>query len=357
MIFILSLLEKWAIFSSWLYIPLLAKRLGANLFQVGMVLFSFGVGGFFSYYLFGRLTDITGRKREFLIGGFLFSSLIYYLHAYVSSLVHLFLLRFLAGIALGIYSFSLVVLASQHGNLGRKIGIINLLSAVGILIGWLWAGLLQKFRWIFFSSSLLFLLNTFLSLFLREKAVSPFKLPLFPLKVIRQNWRIYVSFLLRHTGATAIWSFFPIYLKKLGAGERMISLIYSLNPLTQVMTLSLLLLLLNKLSPSRLFDRGLLLSSLAFLLYSLIPSYIWAFPITSLVGLSWAIMFTGALVHLTLFNPEKGTSTGLLGSSWSLAFITGPLLGGTFSYLLGMRIAIFLAGLLSLGGWWLAKKG
>ncbi|HEX67752.1 MAG TPA: MFS transporter [bacterium] len=351
LIFLLSFLDKWAVYSSWLFIPILAKEMGANLFQVGLVSFFFGLGGCISYYLFGRLSDVLGRRKEFISAGFFLSSLIILLHLNIPSLNYLIFLRFLAGFMMGIYSFPLIVLASLSGRRERRVSLVNAFASLGTFLGWLWAGICRRYSLIFISSAILFFLNSLFSLSLKEKKGKRIHIPLLPKELIRKNRWIYLPFLLRHTGASAIWAILPVFLVSLGGSKIHVSTIYALNPLVQFSMILLLLPWIERISSLKIFTTGLFLSSLSFILYSSIPDYRWAYLVSVIVGVSWATLYTGALLYLVSKNVERGTATGLLGSAFSVAMMVGPFIGGTLSHLFSMRISILFSGILSLTSW------
>ncbi len=346
--YFLSFLGTSAIFSSFLFIPLLAKELGANLFQVGLAPFSFGTGAFISYYLFGRLSDIKGMRKPFIIlGGFL-SFIIYFLHIFIHTLPLLFVIRSLAGFSMGIYSFPLMLVASLRGSQKKGISKINAFSSLGTLVGWLTAGILLEYNRIFLFSSFIFLVFTLSSLKLKDIKLPELHIPLFPWKIIRKNWRIYLSFFMRHAGASSVWAIFPIYLKGLGANKFAISLIYSLNPLIQFLSLLWITKMTDKLNPGRMISAGLLLSSTTFFIYAVMPDYHWGFLAAVVLGTSWATLYTGSLLYLSSKNIEKGTSTGIFGSAYSLSIMIGPFLGGSISYFLSMKACLIFASLLPL---------
>jgi len=355
--YFLSFLDKTAVFSSMLFIPLLAKELGANLFEVGIVPFSFGAGAFISYYLFGRLSDLKGERKLFIVTGALLSSILYYLHIFTHTLSYLIFIRFITGFTMGIYSFSLILLVALKRKPGRSISIINAFSSLGIFTGWIMAGVFREYNRIFIFSSLCFFLFSLLSLKIREVKLSRIPVPFFPWRIIKRNWRIYFSFSLRHIGATSIWTIFPIYLKKLGGDKFTISLIYALNPMVQFLALLWITRKVDKLKASNMISLGLFLSSLTFTIYAFMPDYHWAFLGAVILGLSWATLYTGSLLYLTSQNLEKGTATGILGSAWSTTLMIGPFLGGSISYLFSMRTTIFFAACLPLIGLGLLRLG
>ena len=93
--------ENTAIVSVLIFIPLIAKEYGANSATIGALVATYSGMLFLSSALFGRWADLKGRKI-FIVLGLLFSGIIFFAHRFVSDIHSLFLIRCVAGLAVGI---------------------------------------------------------------------------------------------------------------------------------------------------------------------------------------------------------------------------------------------------------------
>lgn len=299
--------------------------------------------------LFGRLSDLYGRK-VFILLGLLLSGIVLFFHTHISNLPVLFILRGLAGFSIGIIPpvfFS--YLYERGGLLGRFTGFGSLGWGVGSII----AGLLKDFNKVFLFSSGAFFLSFLTALSLKE--VKPkIKVPPLSLRLIRKNLGVYLSFLLRHTGAFAVWAIFPLYLRSIGADKFWIGIIYAINPFFQFIFMNYL----DRYRGKKLIIWGLLFSSITFLLFSLFSHYYEVLPVQIVLALSWSCLYLGSLKYLMERNIERGTATGVFSSLSGLSGVIGPFLGG-FVGVFGYRMVMVLAMGLSLLGLlvWIILKG
>ena len=113
---VIQLLYRTAFLASYLFIPILAGELGASKTQVGFIGAVYGLAVFSSSYLFGRASDLYGRKF-FLHLGLGVSSLTFFLQVlmdppFVAPLWAdpwlLALARGLAGFSIGVFPPALI---------------------------------------------------------------------------------------------------------------------------------------------------------------------------------------------------------------------------------------------------------
>ncbi len=295
---------------------------------------------FISSTLFGRLSDLYGRKI-FILLGLLLSGVVLFFHTCISNLPTLFLLRGLAGFSIGIIPpVFLSYLYERGGSLGKFTG----LGSLGWGIGSIMAGLLKDFHRVFLFSSGAFLLSFLFTLPLKE-VKTKIKVPPLSLRLIRKNLGVYLGFLLRHTGAFAVWAIFPLYLKSIGADRFWIGIIYAVNPFFQFIFMNYL----DRYRGKRLISWGLLFSSITFLLFSLSSRHYEVLPVQIILALSWSCLYLGSLKYLMERNIERGTATGIFNSLSGLSGMIGPFLGG-FVGVFGYKIVMVFAMSLSLLG-------
>lgn len=317
-----------------IFIPLIARDYTDNLFLISLVLVLYNGTLFFSSFFFGRLGDMYGRK-EIVRWGFLISGIVLFLHNFISNLQTVFLFRALAGLSIAMIPGAMVALAQ-----GSSLGWFSGFGSLGYTVGNFLPGVLKHNFLIFTTASGFCLLGFLLSFFIRERS-ERISVPLFPYHIIKKNLGVYLPFFIRHSAAQAIWAIFPIYLAELGADKFHIGLLYALNPLSQF----IFMILLEKQDSERLMRTGLICSGVTFLGYGITPDWRWLIFFQTLLGLSWATLYLGAIKYLLRNNLEQATASGFLSSIIGLSGIIGPLFGGIV-LLHGIRPLLFISAIL-----------
>ena len=160
---LIALLANSGIMAPFVVVPILAENIGLSYDILGIVGFTYGISCFISYYVFGRLSDNLGKRKVFILIGFLLSSLTIALHIYADDAVKLMALRALSGFSIGIFSFPFVAYAHDvFGN--RGVSFVSAFSSLGWAIGGFLISILGDIAETFLVSSLLFLLAFILSL-------------------------------------------------------------------------------------------------------------------------------------------------------------------------------------------------
>ncbi len=322
---IIALLANSGIMAPFVVVPILAEDIGLSYDVLGVVGFAYGISCFISYYTFGRLSDNLGKRKIFIVIGFLLSAVTIALHVYADDAIKLIVFRALSGFAIGIFSFPFV--AYTHDAFGnRGVSVVSAFSSLGWAIGGFLISVVKDIAMTFGVASMLFLFAFVLALKLRDSNVKALNVPIFPIGVIKKNSTLYALYFLRHLGACSIWIIFPIYLLSLGADMFILGVLYAINPIVQTVTM----LSIPKLNvENRLLIRiGLTLSLLTFSIYAFSVKYLTVFPAQLTLGVGWATLYVGSLLYLLNRNVEKSTSTGLLGSVMSLSNMFGALIGG-----------------------------
>ncbi|MCK5772784.1 MAG: MFS transporter [Thermoplasmata archaeon] len=318
----LQLLSGGAFLASFTFIPIFARELGMTNFEVSLIAISYAISSFLSSYMFGRAADRYGRRLMLRIG--LISATIFtFSQGMAWTDGSLILFRMLAGIGFGMFPAALAAYAFE-GNI--KLGRFSAFGALG------WAAALPVSGYIantfslpyvfFFGSGLLFcafLITTFLPRVPEVKR----KVPLLPFKLIARNGSVLFPYMVRHSTAASIWVLWPIFLKEeLGLDMFQLGIVQATNASTQF---AAMFLIGDRLKPRTSFITGLFLTGAAALSFTLIDTFP-LFLITQLIlGLSWALLYVGALRWMMDLNPEKATSAGLLNSVISFSSILGPI--------------------------------
>jgi len=319
----IQFLSTGAILATWLFTPSFAERHGADDFHVGLLFAGYGIAVFSSSIIFGRLSDNQGRKK-FLILGLFLSALCFALQGLAPNLPTLFVTRALAGFSSGIFPSSLIAYVHESR---KKMGRFSSVGSLGWGMGVLFGGIVAEYldlASVYYLAGLFFLVSGLLSLGLPDIGHVPLNVPLFPREVIRKNSHIYISFLIRHSGAHSIWVIFPLFLEDLGANMLWIGIINAINAFGQTIFMYTFG---DKLRPERLVGIGLVASVLSFFLFSLARNMWHIMPMQVLLAFSWACLYVGSIRELTEKNEERATAVGVMSSIMSLSMIFGSIIG------------------------------
>ncbi len=324
---------------SMMLIPVIAANIGANRIQIGVIVGVYGLCLFISSYVFSKAADAWNIKK-LLVAGLALSAVAYFLQVFADDPLGLGLARGFLGICIGMYPAALIM--HVYGT-GRSIGKFSSFGALGWAAGFFVAGLIGNYDLIFISSSVLVILSVIIAMRLPDVEVQKIKVEYMSLATVKANWDIYLTFMLRHTGATAVWVIFPLYLITLGADEFWIGVIYCINPLAQFFIMRRL----DGMDTVSLVRYGYLVSVVAFLSFIPPTTFYYIIPGMILIAVSWSFLYVGSTELLLSRNPDKATAAGLITSVISLSSVVGSLLGGVVSYYCGFIAVLVLAGGLS----------
>jgi MFS family permease len=333
----IQFLSNSALFASALFIPILAGELSASDFQVGLIVGAYGFALFVSNYIFGRYSDIHGKKL-FLQIGLILSGIACLIQILGTDVWSLAIARTIVGFCAGIYPSAL--LAKAYLIREEHIGKFTSFGSFGWSFGILVAGILSIYWQIFLFSSILFFIAFLISFMVSFKDDVKIAVPLFPKDVIKRSLPAYMALLVRHTGAMGVWTIFQLYLHEdLGGSLLSIAILYSLNPFGQFVTMQFI----DRFKSTRLISAGLLISIVSFSAMAMVTDF-WMMVIPWVVlSVAWAFLYVGSLKFVMERNIEKATSTGLLNSTLHISGIIGALMGGLVSFHFGRIVNIMLA--------------
>ncbi|MEM4445709.1 MAG: MFS transporter [Candidatus Jordarchaeales archaeon] len=327
-------LSDCAVSASIVVTPLFARSLGASNFEIGLIGAIYGLSLLVSSYVSGWVSDVFSRGK-LLKASMAIAAIVFPLHALSPTPLHLLVVRGLSGVCAGVYPTVLAVQGyERRGRLGRLISF----GALGWGFGSLFISFAYSYRDVFISSGALFALGFLISLKLDVKDVK-LEVPLLPVDVIKRGLPVYVSFLIRHTSANAVWAIFPLFLEEVGANEFWIGVIYAINTFSQFAIMPLI----DRFRSGRLVSWGLIFSTVTFLAYLVSGSYIHVLPAQLLLALSWSLLYIGSLTYVAEKGNERGTAVGFLGTVRGLATTVGPIIGGTISQIYGYRSTMIFA--------------
>jgi DHA1 family quinolone resistance protein-like MFS transporter len=318
----IQLLTQGAIFSTWMYIVVVAKNeLGLDDTSIAYVAAMFAATTFFSNYLFGRASDYYGR-RIFLFIGLSASAVAFLLQIFIFDFWSYLGFRVLTGVCIGIFPAALIAYVHESK---RKLGSFSSFGAMGWLVGMIISGVIAQYlflRSVFLLSSIMFFMAFLISFKLPPIKHKPIRVPLFPKKILKKNLAIYLGVLIRHSGANLMWVFWPLYLQTLGANLLWIGLITAINAISQTV---MMYFIIDRIDCKKSIYLGLFLSGATFLSFAFAQNYIQLLPSQIFLGMSWSFMYVGAIIYLNKYNEERGTATGILTSILNLSSLIGSI--------------------------------
>lgn len=354
----IQLLSSLALSASLIFIPNLAKDLGATNTEIGIIGAVYGITMFTSSYIFGRASDVY-RRRFFIRLGLAVSVLTFFLQvladpsspiSFWASPSTLALARGLAGFSLGIFPPALTAYVYESKN---SMGEFTSFGALGWSVGTFVAGLLAMYWNAFLLSSASFMLAFLISLTMPSVKGPRLQVPFFPKKLMVKNWYVYIPYLLRHTGASCIWIIYPLYIASLGGDKFWIGIIYTVNTGSQFVVMRYA----DRFRDRTLLNAGFIFSLTTFLAFTMAQDFYQLLPAQVLLASSWSCLYVGSLLYLMKHNVEKATSTGLLSSVISLSGVFGAILGGVISQLFEFKATMYTAAVLTTIGFILFRAG
>ncbi len=160
------------------------------------------------------------------------------------------------------------------------------------------AGIVNDLKLIFLLSAASFLVGLLFTIKLPNPKQVKEITPGTTKKVILKNKFLFLSLLLRHVGAAAVWTILPIMIVgKLGGELYHISIIYVANTLTAFILMNVMASKIH-LSDVTKFKIGVGFTTFVFIGLSLVTEWWMAMPFMALVGATWAFLFIGGNFHL-----------------------------------------------------------
>jgi len=353
---IIQMLSSLALSASLLFIPNLAKTLGANDTEIGIIGAVYYTSIFLSAFLFGRASDVYNR-RFLLRLGLGISVFTFLLQIFADPSLFPFANPLLLAVARGLVGFSLgmfpAALTAHVYESGSLLGRFTSFGSLGWAVGTFIAGLISLYWGIFLLSSVCFLLAFLISLKMTEVSSPRLEVPFFPKKLLKKNWFVFLPFFLRHTGANCIWVIYPLYITSLGGNKFWIGVIYMVNTASQFFVMRFA----DRFRDRTLIVSGFLLSFITFLSFSVAQVFYHLLPMQIILGCSWSCIYVGSLFYLMKNNVEKATSTGILSSVISLAAVFGSLIGGVIAQFFGFTATMYAAAALTAAGFILNRIG
>ena len=326
----------------FVFMPIIAKGVTESILEIGLIVASFSFAQILSEIYFGRHSDKKGTRLKFIRIGFIGCAAAFGLHYFADDMTLLFLARIGAGIASGIMIPAMIAYAYELNVERKKAATIISFHALGWLAGIAAAGFANDLKLIFLISAASFVIGLMFTIKLpnisQEKELEPGTTK----KIIIKNKFLFLSLLLRHIGAAAVWTILPLMLiEKLGAELYQISIIYVANTLTAFILMNLMASRINFSNITK-FKIGIGCTVFVFVGLSVITEWWMAMPFMALVGATWAFLFIGGNFHLMENNP-RSTSTGIFSSTLSIGMVIGPIIAGSIAFAFDYVVVMYFA--------------
>lgn len=360
--------------TSYFFVPIFAKNIGAGMTEIGIIGASYFAVTTFMMYILGKLSDFRGIRDYLIIFGFLGSSAIYFLLSFSNSAIQLLFLMMALGLTTSAYQPSLLALVSENKAIltsGKKMGFYNASISAGFGIGIVCGGVISdlfELNQVFILCGLVVILGFFLVLTVlkikdpknkekiiddslkRENSLKDLNLKIFGSfknfnkSQIVQTGLIFlcIGIFLRNGGFRGLTTFLPLYLIDLGASNTLMASIISINFILQIFLMPPAGWLSDLFGRKITITIGMLGSSIAMLLFSMISDPNEAILIQVLVAFCWSMILTSANAYVADFIPKgkRGGGMGLIIASQHLGGAVGPAFAGFLTNYYGYRIML-----------------
>lgn len=326
----------------YVFMPILAKNLTNSVFEVGITVATFFFAQIMSSLYFGRISDRCGKRLIFIQIGFIGSAIAFGLHYFADNSLYLLLARLGAGVASGMIVPAMLAYTYESGKDKSKVASIISFHALGWLAGIVAAGIANNEKTIFLISAGFFLTGLVITTKLPNYVTAREANAITTSNVIVKNKFLFLSLLLRHTGATSVWTILPLVLTEtFHAKLYEVSMVYVANTATSFVLMNLMASKITMRNVTK-FKIGVGLTVFVFLGMALMTSWWMAIPSMALVGITWAFLYIGGSIHLMENNP-KSTSTGIFNSTISIANVIGPVIAGALAFYYNNITVIYFA--------------
>ena len=317
--------------------------------MVGLLSSSFSLASMIFAPLLGALSDKILKRKRFLVVGSLISFVVSVSYFFVQTGTQLLIIRFFSGVA---FAFFPIINTIFRENIptqrARSFGWFSASNSLGFGIGSVTAGILADalgLRSAFVVVGFFHLLNALLaSRFIPEKRIER-REPGYTKEIPRKVVNLYVAFSLRHTGAMALWSVFPLYLRLFTEDISLVGILFSVNFLIQPLFMILVSRYTEHTDKIKLFTGGVAGTVAVFWVFAAARD-VWQVAAAQLaISFVWSVMFVAVYMYLMEEVPEGASAKafGFLNSSQTLAAVVGPMIGGFLTDMLGFRDMILIA--------------
>ena len=357
-------------------LPVYAKELGAGGFFIGMIFGGFSLTRSFFLPVFGRLSDIHGRK-PFLVAGLFFYFLISLLFIFAHHVYTLIVIRLIQGVASAMImpvAQAYVGEITPKGKEGMTMGIFNMSVFIGLSLGPLMGGVIRDHYGLngaFGSMAAMALVAFFLSLCLlppasSEKIASLGRAPVrWGLLLADTTLVSMVLFRFLYTACIgAVWGFLPVHGSvEFGLSSSAIGFLVMLGVAISGLMHVPMGILSDRWSKKWMVLTGGVVVALSMVLLAGADGFNGLLAATLIFGIGGGISMP-AVMGLAVVrgnrNNAMGTVMALITIGHSMGMLVGSLFAGIVMDLASLQAAFFLTGLSMAAGviqFWAGTRG
>ena len=326
------------------------KQAGLSGAQIGFIGMASGIAGIAGSFVWGYLSDRTGRHREFIAVGAVGALLVAQLIPLVAlaRLPDPFAVYVVLGCVGGLMTSSTSALVDSTalallGSNRQAYGRYRLGGSVGYIVATVVSGFvfdLVGYLWMFPAYGLLMACFGFAALRLPRRDVHLSGTGRHEIgSMIRQpDWLILIgSVFLLWIAYFASMQFMGIVLKSMGASDPLIAVAAVIGAVVELPFMAYSGPLIQRFGPARLLWFSILLQAIRFALLSQMQAPAWALVINLLNGPGFVLFWNSALILVARLAPPglAATAQGFFASTISLAGLLGASLGGVLLDQLG----------------------
>jgi len=347
-------------------VPLFILDLGGSANEIGIITMLFSLFTLISTVIWGRLSDETGKRKQYILIGFIGLSICFMLLAFSFNVMYVAI----------IYSVMAVLISAELPitpvyilkNLGDKswddtFGRFNSICSWGLTLGLVIGALALAVFDIYQTSLIIFILSSasiFLVLFLMKDTSYKFKrgsTGLFPTHIIERkrfipNFVLHLPHFSRTKNSKTMYFFLSIvflfigsnfvfipiipFLRQMGVGDSMIFVTNIMNFVASSLIYSRISKDVKKNGCLKVLRKGLVLrmaivgSMMAGLFYMENYSFFVVLLCYTLIGASWPHIYTSAITFVSQSSESKGSGSimGKYNAFYTLGLMIGSLASG-----------------------------
>jgi len=344
----LAVFAYWA--SLYFYVPTLsvyAEEITRDLAIVGTVISMYGLWQAVARFPLGILSDSVGRRKPFIILGFMMSALGAFIMMNAKGAPGLIIGRGVTGLSAAVWVLIMVGFASLFppDQAVKLAAVLNIINAVGRTMATGVNGLLNQWGGydLAFKVGIGFSILAIL-LFLPVKDVvrqrhRPVAKDIARLAT-RQDVLVpaLLAALIQFVSTAAVFSFIPIIARNFGATDNHISLLTMGNIVTGVVGNLLISTLTAKVGIRPVLVSGFAISAVGVMMVATSTNYPILFPAMFILGLGWStISILMGLSIRYVREEERSTAMGLHQSVYGFGMFFGPYLSGYIARAIGVH--------------------
>ncbi len=360
----------WA--AMYTYVPTLstyAESMSPNLSLVGVVVAQYGLWQAVARLPLGVVSDWIGRRKPFIIGGFLLAGLGALVMGSSEGVLGLAVGRGITGLAAATWVLIVVAFSSLFPaeDAVRASAIMSLVGASGRVLATFSNGFLNEwggYPLAYFVGAALAAVATLIVVPIQEarRERKPPTLRGVGKLITRRD--VLVPALLAAVSQYAVWGttlgLTPVLATRLGAADRHLGMLVSMNMLVGVGGNLLTATIIRWIGARRLIVVGFVVFAIGLVAVALAPSLGVLFAAQFVMGLAQGVSYP-VLMGMSIRYVEEGqrsTAMGLHQAVYGVGMFVGPAVTGLLGDLIGLPVTFILTAVVTslvgmLGTWWL----